>query len=232
MSAKKKRKLVSITPLGTACAISDEVVYTAFHNICKFVDCGIVRVLRGSREIAHSDIIEVTLIAHDAAEDWALLRRTSGHFGVGNYCTNIILDEKALPLENTKVVIFDYPVGVLTAPTGSNKLQCDVLRGHVCWYEGPKTGTDSSSTTVLNTWKVVEVLNDDVPETRVVVQGGRSRGSCGAPYVTYSGALFAFHVASLNDEENESKASHTHYSRGIVFSRSPMFLTAFGNLNA
>lgn len=233
MGAKNKRKLASISPLGTACAISDDVVYTASHNIGRFESFGIVRELRGSREIVHGDIIEVTLIDRDDTEDWALLKRCSGKFGFGNYCTNIILEEDHLPRVSSQVAIFDYPVGVLTAPTGSNKLQCDVLRGHVCWYESPKTGgTDSSSTTVLSTWRVVESLKEDGPETRVVVQGGRSRGSGGAPYVTYKGALFAFHVVSFNDEENASGSSHTNYGSGIVFSRSPKFLSAYGRLRA
>ena len=198
----------------------------------KYERWGIVRELRRNREIVRSDIVEVTLIGRDDTEDWALLQRCSGKFGVGNYCTNIILDEDHLPATSSKVFIFDYPFGVLTAPTGCTKLQCDVFGGHVRWYESPKTGTDSSSTTVLSTWRVVESLEEDDPETRVVVEGGRFRGSGGAPYVTYSGALFAFHVASFNDEENASRSSHTHYSSGIVFSRSPEFLSAYGRLHA
>jgi hypothetical protein len=230
LSSKNKRKLASITPLGTACAISDDVVYTANHNIGKFEAFGIVRVLSGTREVSHSDIIEVALIDRDSKEDWALLRRKSGNFGRGNYCTNIILDENNLPSKQSKVAIFDYPAGVLMAPTGSNNLECTVLRGNVCWYESPKTGTESSSATVLSTWKVVESLKEEEPASRVVVDGGRSRGSCGAPYVTYTGALFAFHVASFNDDDGDSRTSHTHYSNGVVFARSPNFQTAYERL--
>jgi hypothetical protein len=230
LGPKNKRKLGSITPLGTACAISDDVVCTAFHNIGKFEACGIVKQLRGHREIAQREVLEVNLIDCNVTEDWALLKRQSGRFGVGQYCTNIILNEGQLPSDNTQVAIFDYPVGVLTASRGTDKLQCDTLRGHICWYEGPKTGTEASSSAVLDTWKVVESVENDEPESRVVVQGGRSHGSCGAPYVTYRGYWFAFHVASFNDE-GESQASHTHYSTGVVFARSPNFKTAYDKLN-
>lgn len=230
LGTKNKRKIASITPLGTACAISDDVVYTACHNKDKFQEFGIVRVLSGIREVCHDDIIEVEEIEHHSEEDWVLFKRKSGNFGRGNYCTNIILDENNLPSKQSKIAIFDYPVGVLTAPTGSNSLECTVLRGNVCWYESPKTGSGSSSTTVLSTWKVVESVKEEEPASRVVVDGGRSRGSCGAPYVTYTGALFAFHVASFNDDEGGSRASHTHYSNGVVFARSPHFQTAFQRL--
>eukprot|EP01033_Poteriospumella_lacustris_P018333 gene18333-13176_t len=60
---------------GTACAITEKLVFTAYHSIKDnaLQNCALVRELRGARQVLKTDVIQLDLIAFNEDEDWALL---------------------------------------------------------------------------------------------------------------------------------------------------------------
>lgn len=230
---------VGVTPAslsihGTACAISDTLVFTAYHNISdnKLKHCGLVRELRGTREVLNSDIIELDLVSFDVKEDWALLSRKAGRFE--DYC-DTLCKETQLPSVGTYVAVFDFPVGLITATVdGSMKLACDSLLTSVYQYEEPSRKVAKSE---VNSWKRVDKRTKPLGvESVITVKGGRSVGSCGAPYFTMRGAIVGFHRASLNDgndcSDGDSSINHTSYSCANVFCRLPTFVKEYKALTS
>jgi hypothetical protein len=78
--------------------------------------------------------------------------------------------------------------------------------------------------------KVHDVAPSAPPEKSVLVDGGRVKGCCGAPYFSDNGSVFAFHTESIDDGEGVSETnsltsdrSHTSFSSGIVLCRTSKF---------
>eukprot|EP01031_Cornospumella_fuschlensis_P032063 gene32063-38774_t len=209
---------------GTACAISQTLVFTAYHNIKdhEIKDCALVRELLGDREVLKADIIQLDLIAFNEDEDWALLSRKSGRFV--DFC-NTLCDERQLPAVGSYVAVFDFPVGLITATAdGSMKLSCDSLLTSVYQYEGPSKKVAKAK---KNSWKLVDQRAKPLDVERVIsVKGGRSIGSCGAPCFTLRGFIIGFHTVSVNNRDDGSN-SHTSYSCANVFCRLPHFVAEY-----
>lgn len=215
---------------GTACAITEKLVVTAYHNIKDnaLQNCALVKELEGGRQILKADIIQLDLTAFNEDEDWALLSRKSGSFA--DFC-NVLCSESQLPSVGSYVAVCDFPVGLMTATTdGVMKLCCDSLLTSVYQYEQPSKPVDMA---MKNCWKIVDQLTEPrVVERVITVKGGRSIGSCGAPYFTLRGAIIGFHTASLNDGEDASigdgsSYSHISYSCANVFCRLPRFVEEY-----
>lgn len=211
---------------GTACAFSEKLVFTAYHNIKdnSLKAFGLVKQLLGDRKIPKSEFIDLELVCFDVGEDWAILKRRSGAFD--DYCSNFC-DEGQLPAPGSYVAVFDFPVGLITATLdGAMKLSCDSMLTSVYQYEGRSKKVTNG---MKNTWKLVDERPNPLEVERVItVKGGRSVGSCGAPYFTMRGSIVGFHTASLNDGESVvgSSSSHTSYSCANVFCRLPNFVNS------
>ena len=212
----------SCSPLGTLFAISPTVAITCRHNIyegtqCSVGDIGAVRELQ--LENAKTAFINLEIISENASEDWVALKIIgNGRF---DSFVELCLDAAKLPNKNASIKILDFPSGLLTS-SSSSKVIVDT---HVCtlWlYERPLN--DETLSTV---YKIVDVPahNNVSANSVVLVRGGRPSGSCGAPYFTEGGQVFAFHVDSINDfDEMMSNHSHASYSKGYVLCRLPEFL--------
>lgn len=206
---------------GTACAITEKLVFTAYHSIKDnaLQNCALVRELRGARQVLKTDVIQLDLIAFNEDEDWALLSRKSGSFA--DFC-NTLCSESQLPTVGSYVAVWDFPVGLIAATADGSR--SDSLLMSVYQYEQPYKPVDMAN---KNCWKIVAQLTEPrVVERVITVKGGRSIRSCGAPYFSLRGEIIGFHTRSVNDGGGSS-SSHISYNCGNVFCRLPRFVEEY-----
>jgi hypothetical protein len=225
--------------VGTGFAISSVYLLCARHCIfevdeetSKCRDVCAVKVPRPASPIRESDTIRLTIVADNVFEDWIVLKRVEGTFGFWS----TVCPETDLPRPGDEIGIRDYPVG-LTQSIQSPTLSLAAVKARVHQYgnrtnqcgmavEEPKGGVQQDL--------VMDIVSDtDYKEPAQAVQdvitvdGGRVRGSCGAPYFNTRGEVVAFHVFSINDagDDMSSSSGHSHmsHSQGYVLSRLPHF---------
>lgn len=222
--------------IGTAFAISSHYAMSAWHNftengyqpgdvviLCNEIDAGEI--------LASSPQVEV--VDYDVGDDWVILRLVSSSPAFPKYATPC--PEAELPPDNDdggdeavpsrRVGIRDFPSGVFES---SSHVKVGSWHGKVWTYSAPH---DS------NPIKKLRLVPQFASKVRsvVYVRGGRTLGSCGAPYFTDCGKVFAFHVGSINDADTEdmktsSGHSYTSYSEGRVLARLKSFTDKYSHL--
>ena len=111
---KNKGKIITAVPVGTSFALSDNLLFTAAHNVCEknvvVREIGVVQVYEDP--VLISDIIVLTHECHciDKDEDWAVYKRSTGSFTH----TVLICPEHELPMKGIRIGIKDFPVGLAT----------------------------------------------------------------------------------------------------------------------
>lgn len=225
--------IIYCDPIGTAFALSEDVVFTAFHNVeatggQALEEIGLVKEWRED-DILLDDIIIAKYTAGNKKddEDWAVYTRDMKGSYFQQYLN--VCPENELPLKNDCIGIHDFPVGLFTSGT-ANAIVQQSFRTKVSTYELVK----ASKSKIPKKKRVVKKrpkkrLHSEFRAIQVV--GGRVKGSCGAAYIASNGKVVAFHVESLDDGDSvsiansySSERSHTSFSRGLVLCRIPSFM--------
>lgn len=235
--AKKSKKhpvapfpIIEVVPLGTAFAISETHVVTAYHNVHwrGLVEQEIGLLTEYEDPICEKDIIVANLDTScaDENEDWATYERSSGLFTHFAH----VCPENELPVKNDKIGIRDFPIGLVSS-FSSNKLTMQSFHTKVSQYEQYVPVNASSKKRKRNSGRVVDIKPPKAIERAIQVVGGRVKGSCGAAYFSTNNKVVAFHEESLDDGSDSvsvsnsytSDRSHTSYSVGLVLCRLPTF---------
>ena len=229
---KYKGKIVNAVPVGTSFALSDNLLFTAAHNVCEknnpAHEIGVVQVYDGL--VLISDIVVLTYECHcsDKDEDWAVYKRSTGSFTH----SVLICPEHELPVKGIKIGIKDFPVGLVTVGSVT-KIDLDSFHTKVSNYQV----FSDSAVSRKRKFNVVETKPATAVERAIQVVGGRVTGSCGAAYFHANGKVVAFHKESVDDSREEvsttnsyhSDRSHTSYSVGLVLCRLPKFKDWYDN---
>lgn len=229
---KYNGKIVNAVPVGTSFALSDNLLFTAAHNVCEknnpAHEIGVVQVYDGL--VLISDIVVLTYECHcsDKDEDWAVYKRSTGSFTH----SVLICPEHELPVKGIKIGIKDFPVGLVTVGSVT-KIDLDSFHTKVSNYQV----FSDSAVSRKRKFNVVETKPATAVERAIQVVGGRVTGSCGAAYFHANGKVVAFHKESVDDSREEvsttnsyhSDRSHTSYSVGLVLCRLPKFKDWYDN---
>jgi hypothetical protein len=173
--------------LGTTFPVSRRHVITTFHNVVddednllagSFVIGKIVE--KQNDSLVMIEPITVTYVFGDPIEDFALLAIENAETVFNSYLPLCPVDR--LPdrnaNENIEVKTYHAPIGLLQhTPLATLQIWADIYK---------------------------RIQQYDRGETRVIVEGGLYRGSCGGPYVDHDGLVVAMHVSSMNEGENIS----------------------------
>lgn len=225
------------TPIGTAICISNKFVLTAAHTLFDNLDLkrmnsassyyGVTKSLN-MREIGVDDIVRLdrSTVAFNQSEDWAVLARLDGNFD----STVSVCSESRLQAPSHDIVIMDYPIDLFSS-NSSTSISIASINSNVTWYEENQPTETTSKTQAFGLARSVKVVEgkctvDSSIRSVVVVRGGHVLGSCGAPYFTSSGEVFALHFESIDDSDDRSMSSnrnHQSYSRGYVLCRLKSF---------
>ena len=230
--------LVDDKPAGTAFAISNRFVLTAFHNISTgdnqfAASIGLCSSLMNDKGVyVTTEVIPVDCVRHDEAEDWAILKLKDDSPSRFSAFAAVCLEDE-LPKAREQVGIRDFQVGNFTSKS-ENKLDvCSSGPVKVAGYENRVSPPPSPESPHPKRVKVVQELPVLV-EDAVKVEGGRTIGSCGGPYFTRSGKVFAFHERSFNDTMDDdlmSVQSHHSISVGYVLCRLPNFMKWYNSMS-
>ncbi len=244
IAATKDRKS-ELVLLGTAFPVTHRHMITTYHSLIdddsKPVDEEMLRAksfVIGTAVVKENGVdvmvapISVAFVSGNAGDDFAFLQITNPANYLNSYLPLCPLDR--LPDRNVKE---SSEVKAYHAPIG--QYQNNDITELVIWTEDYK-----------------RVLQYQAQGTRILVDGGLYRGSCGGPYVDHDGFVVAMHCASMHEGKNmsnvkkrkhvdriedlESLASslhniHNSVREGIVLSRIKAvvdFITAINSLAA
>ncbi len=178
---------IELILLGTAFPVTRRHVITTFHNIVEENDSLLVGsfvigkiVEKQNGNLVMIEPITVTYAFGDTTEDFAFLEIENAEIVFNSYLPLCPVDR--LPDRNVKESI---EVKTYHAPIGL--FQHTQLATLQIWADDYK-----------------RIQQYDRGDTRVIVEGGLYRGSCGGPYVDHDGLVVAMHVASMNEGENIS----------------------------
>eukprot|EP01036_Dinobryon_divergens_P024373 gene24373-32818_t len=210
-------KETNILPCGTAFSISPSLVLTAFHNLASRKRMCLVKSLTISSEslkVLRSDVIylKASPIYKNKDDDWAILEREVGAFDTfAEICGN----DGELPPENSDIAIKHFPVGLIDLSSVTHLRVVSSNERLICFSPRLSPSDEPSAAkkrklivgplqfTITpagaegaenNPSEIVEKVADVA-----FASNGLSRGSCGAPYFTLNGKVFAFHVESIDD---------------------------------
>lgn len=229
--------LVEGEPVGNAFVISSNKVLTAkhnleirdednkiigYHNKCGLCQRIVMNLKTGGYET--DVILSIEVICENTEEDWAVLLLKDGLFkSVAAICQT-----PDLPQNRDIIGIRDFEIGLLTTES-SNALQAGSSGlTKVAGYENRCSPPSSPEHPRSKKVKAVGLSNLDGTQDAIKTDGGRSSGSCGAPYFSTAGSVVAFHVRSINDSDSISASlsdSHSHNSKsvGYVLCQLPKF---------
>jgi hypothetical protein len=209
--------LVDDEPTGTAFAISNSLVLTAFHNLAEkksyfeFAKLCLEITLDVNGCFVTDKLIEVRLVQFDTEEDWAVLERVTGSNSSSNdndhafTFADIALNSNVMPKINNPVTVAEFAVGLLNT-SSTNQLSCSYKFLSVIGFESRKTPPPTKNKKV----KLVETMPDVVIDA-IKLSGGGFNGSCGAPFC-FNSRVIAFHTISVNDNDNDSVSMSSHQS--------------------
>lgn len=224
---KNKGKILSAVPVGTSFALSENLLFTAAHNVCNanhlaLGEIGVVQLYKDPLLVDNIVILTHENHCCDKDEDWAVYKRSSGNFT--HYVQ--ICPEHELPASGVKIGIKDFPVGLVSVGSVT-KVTLESSHTKVSNYQV----FSDSPVTKKRKFAVTTTKPEAEVERAIQVVGGRVTGSCGAAYFGMNGKVVAFHKESVDDGREEvslsnsytSDCSHTSYSVGLVLCRLPIF---------
>jgi hypothetical protein len=217
-------------PVGTLFAISPNFAITACHNIMDDNNQPMNNIGAISKLELHSmnsGFIPLEVIYTSISEDWAVLKPRSNF--LFQAFTEMCVDSDKLPDVDSYIGIVDFPAGIINT-SSSSRMTIDHLSAKLLHYEREYNDLPVSTDPTFAISTSADIPRDNSDEKIVLVRGGRVRGSCGAPYFTGRGDVFAMHFESINDaDEVNSDHSHLSYSKGYVFCRLPEFVNWYNN---
>ena len=228
--------VVEGTAKGTAFAIGDDLLLTAYH-VCGGTGASIsicTSLERDGNDYATTELKNVSIFEFDENEDWAILKLESQRKKFTKW--GQVCPESELPDIRDTVGIRDFPVDMLTSGS-MNELQVGSSGPtKVAGYESriSPPNSPSGSNHVQKKVKLVKRLSKTVKDA-IKVDTGRTGGSCGAPYFECNGGkVVAFHERSINDAafDDDSVSWHSHHSKciGFVLCRLPQFWDWYTNM--
>ena len=188
---------------GTAFAISDTLVLTAYHNFSSgrggehHLECAISsKATKVDGLLVPAPVggcISLKLLHFDESDDWALFRR----LGDGTFSTTLqICPQADLPNPSSDVLVrqYYYSLGLLNNSTISD----------LCIW--------SDSTTLLQY---------DEGGKFAILKRGKTAGSSGSPAVTSDGKVFGMHLDSFNETVIENSGGGGAGGGGEAFPSLP-----------
>ena len=197
---------------------------TAYHNLSeKDTVSGSFAIMKEFErgEVEEKDVFRLKFLGGNKDEDWAVLELKKPSYGGFNSIARIC-PVSSIPKIGSKITIADYPVGVFTH---SHKIACCIVQTSIDRFEvNPSPPVSPDKEAVIVPQKKKSRRTESVDKA-VIVQGGRSIGSCGAPYFADDNSVVAFHYSSIDDfdaSSNDSR-SYTASSVGRILCRLPEF---------
>lgn len=203
--------IISCLPIGTAFALSEDVVFTAFHNVSAngspaLEEIGLVKDWTET-DILLDDIIVAKYTAGSEKNDvdWAIYTRDMTRMHFQHY----------LPLKNDRIKIYDFPLISFTDACILNEPLCSTTKvsTYELWKDPKRTKPKKK--------RVVKKRPPPRPQSdyrAIQVVGEPVVSGCGAIYIASNGKVVAFHVQTLDDGIFPS------ISRGLVVCRIPSFM--------